>query len=60
MDNGPVPPSGFAGRARLYRQRVNLFPQQVGERGIDHALARDTALSGELPGHDLHREMTFA
>ena len=39
---------------------MDLVAQQVGERGIDHALTRDTGLAGEAISHDLDGEMALA
>jgi hypothetical protein len=41
------------------RQRVHAAGKLTHERGIDHAMALDPALSGERIRHDIDPEMRF-
>src|SRR4051812_6383642 len=46
-------------RPRLYRERVNPVPEEIGERAVDRPLALDAAHAGEALGDHIDEEMAF-
>jgi hypothetical protein len=50
----------FPWRSRMDRERMDALPQFGRKRRIDHAVAREPALSTEGLRHDMDPEMGFA
>jgi len=52
--------SAFARRGRLDRERMDSVAEQIGQRHVDGALARNAALACEIGALDLDGEMALA
>jgi hypothetical protein len=51
---------GFAGRARIERERVDVVAHEFAERGINALVAAHQRHACKLRGDDAHAEMTAA